>query len=213
MERPSRDEIFGEMTAILSKRSVCKRLHVGAMLVVDGRPISVGYNGPPSGFSHCEKCDGETCGVSIHAEINAIAFAAKNGVKVDRATMYCTDSPCINCAKAMVSAGIKRVAYIREYRLTEGVELLRRAGIEVERIECSLLSVEEDEKSLDGKSPDAYVRKALTCEGCHYVNYGIEGCMKYVVSLNEAYGYQGTYLRTEKCIEEYGINTIPKRRF
>lgn len=124
--RKSRDEVFLEMTEALSQRSVCKRAKVGAMIVKDGRPISVGYNGPPSGFDHCESCSGAQCTISIHAEMNAIAFAAKEGVSIKGSTLYCSYSPCINCAKIIINSGIERVVYEREYRLRDGIELLEK---------------------------------------------------------------------------------------
>ena len=122
--RPTRDEVFIEMVEVLAQRSVCKRKQVGAMITIDGRPISVGYNGPPSGSPHCEECSGTSCDISIHAEMNAIVFAAKEGIRIKGGTLYCTMSPCINCAKAIVNSGIKRVVYKEKYRLSEGEELL-----------------------------------------------------------------------------------------
>lgn len=134
--RPSRDTVFMKMSNILQNRSVCSRNKVGAMIVKDGRPISVGYNGPASGEDHCEEgsCLGSACDISIHAEANAIAFAAKTGVPTDGCTIYTTLGPCINCAKLIVQAGIVRVVYEREYRLIEGVNYLKGfIGIEVSK--------------------------------------------------------------------------------
>ena len=146
--RPSRDEVFKEMTEALAQRSVCLRKKVAAMIVKDGRPISVGYNGPPSGFPHCTKdtCKGKDCDISIHAEMNAIAFAAKSGVSIKGSTMYCTMSPCINCAKVILNSGIVRVVYFEEYRLREGIELLERGGVEVGLLEVNLERREKIEK-------------------------------------------------------------------
>lgn len=126
MMRISRDEVFKEMTEALAKRSVCKRKQVAALIVKEGRPISVGYNGPPSDHPHCESCLGSACDISIHAEMNAIAFAAKEGLAIDGCTLYCSMSPCINCAKIILNSGIKRVVYFEEYRLRDGVELLEK---------------------------------------------------------------------------------------
>lgn len=128
--RVTRDEIFMEMSKTLQKRSICKRNKVGAMILKDGRPISVGYNGPVG--EHCKDCLGECCDVSVHAEANAIAFAAKNGVSTAGCTMYTTLAPCINCAKLIVQAGIVRLVYDRNYRLEEGLKYLK-AFITVER--------------------------------------------------------------------------------
>jgi dCMP deaminase len=130
--RPTRDDIFMEMSRSLEKRSICKRNKVGAMILKDGRPISVGYNGPASGEEHCVGCEGEACTKSVHAEANAIAFAAKNGMTTGGCTIYTTLAPCINCAKLIVQAGIVRVVYERDYRLKEGLEYLERF-ITVER--------------------------------------------------------------------------------
>lgn len=133
--RPSRDEVFKEVTKAFAARSVCLRKQVAAVIAKEGRPISVGYCGPPSGFPHCTKetCKGKNCDISIHAEMNAIAFAAKNGVSIEGSTLYCTMSPCINCAKVILNSGIVRVVYFEEYRDVEGLELLKRGNIKTER--------------------------------------------------------------------------------
>jgi dCMP deaminase len=124
--RPTRDDVFMEMSRSLEKRSICKRNKVGAMILKDGRPITVGYNGPASGEEHCIGCEGEACTKSVHAEANAIAFAAKTGVATEGCTIYTTLAPCINCAKLIVQSGIVRVVYERDYRLREGLEYLER---------------------------------------------------------------------------------------
>lgn len=124
--RPTRNDVFMEMSKSLEKRSICKRNKVGAMIVKDGRPISVGYNGPVSGEEHCVSCKGESCDKSVHAEANAIAFAAKNGMSTEGCTIYITLAPCINCAKLIVQAGIVKVIYERDYRLEEGLKYLER---------------------------------------------------------------------------------------
>lgn len=133
--RPSRDEVFKEVTNAFAKRSVCIRKQVAAVIAKEGRPISVGYCGPPSGFPHCTKetCKGKNCDISIHAEVNAIAFAAKNGVNIKGSTIYCTMSPCINCAKVILNSGIVRVVYFEEYRDLAGLKLLRDGGLKVEK--------------------------------------------------------------------------------
>ena len=97
--------------------------------------ISDGYNGTPSGFENiCEDENGVTKPYVLHAEANAITKIARSNNNADGATLYVTDSPCIECSKLIIQAGIKRVVYSREYRLTDGVDLLKRAGIEVERM-------------------------------------------------------------------------------
>ena len=127
--RISRDALYMEMAKLMAKRSTCLRKQVGAVVVKDARIVSTGYNGVPSGYPHCDegKCGG--CSISIHAEMNAIAFAAKEGVSIKGSTLYCTMSPCINCAKVIVNSGIVRVKYEEEYRDREGLEFLMRLGL------------------------------------------------------------------------------------
>lgn len=154
-KRISRDGMFSRITQVVAMRSTCHRAQVGALIVKDGRIISMGYNGPASGMPACvvepEKgevitmkqkeelymayhgdyiCKGAGCDRSIHAEVNAIAFAARAGVSVEGCTMYCSLSPCINCAKVIVNSGIKKLVYLKEYRDKSGIEFLRRMGIE-----------------------------------------------------------------------------------
>lgn len=122
---------------LLSKRSTCERGQVGAVIVKDDRIISTGYNGAPPGMPHCIDvgCDMEDgCQRAIHAEANAIAFAARNGVSVHEASVYCTHSPCIACAQLMLSAGIVAYYYVREYRLRTGLELLDKGNLIVKRL-------------------------------------------------------------------------------
>lgn len=130
------DERYLEMASVWAKNSYCKRRQVGALLVKDKMIISDGYNGTPSGFENvCEDESGVTKPYVLHAEANAISKVAKSGNSSEGATLYVTASPCIECSKLIIQAGIKRVVYRDEYRLTDGVDLLRRAGIEVERID------------------------------------------------------------------------------
>lgn len=124
------------MAAIWAKNSYCKRRRVGALIVKDSMIISDGYNGTPSGFENvCEDESGVTKPYVLHAEANAISKIAKSGNSSHGATLYVTASPCIECSKLIIQAGINRVVYRDEYRLNDGVELLRRAGIEVERVD------------------------------------------------------------------------------
>ena len=124
------------MAAVWAKNSYCKRRQVGALLVKDKMIISDGYNGTPSGFENvCEDENGVTKPYVLHAEANAISKVAKSGNSSAGATLYITASPCIECAKLIIQAGITRVVYKDEYRLLDGVELLRRAGIEVEKVD------------------------------------------------------------------------------
>ena len=130
------DARYLEMAAIWAKNSYCKRRQVGAILVKDRMIISDGYNGTPSGFENvCEDENGVTKPYVLHAEANAITKVAQSGNSSEGATLYVTASPCVECAKLIIQAGIKRVVYKDEYRLTDGVDLLRIAGIEVEQVE------------------------------------------------------------------------------
>ena len=130
------DHRYLEMAEVWARNSYCKRRQVGALIVKDRMIISDGYNGTPSGFeSICEDENGVTKPYVLHAEANAITKVAKSGNSSQGATLYVTASPCMECSKLIIQAGIKRVVYKDEYRLTDGVDLLRRAGIEVEKID------------------------------------------------------------------------------
>ena len=130
------DERYLEMAAVWAKNSYCRRRQVGALLVKDRMIISDGYNGTPSGFENvCEDENGVTKPYVLHAEANAISKVAKSGNSAEGATLYITASPCLECAKLIIQAGIRRVVYSDEYRLTDGVDLLRRAGVEVEKFD------------------------------------------------------------------------------
>ena len=129
------DERYLEMAEVWAKNSYCKRRQVGALLVKDKMIISDGYNGTPSGFENiCEDENGVTKPYVLHAEANAISKVAKSGNSSDGATLYVTASPCIECSKLIIQAGIRRVVYRDEYRLTDGIDLLKAAGVEVEKI-------------------------------------------------------------------------------
>lgn len=128
------DSKYLAMAAIWAENSYCKRRKVGALIVKDGMIISDGFNGTPSGFENiCEDESGITKPYVLHAEANAITKVAKSGNSAEGSTLYITDSPCMECAKLIIQSGVKRVVYKDEYRLTDGVDLLRKAGIEVEK--------------------------------------------------------------------------------
>ena len=129
------DHSYLEMAEIWAQNSYCKRRKVGALLVKDRMIISDGYNGTPSGFENICEEDGVTKPYVLHAEANAITKVAKSGNSSEGATLYVTASPCLECSKLIIQSGIKRVVYRDEYRLTDGIDLLRRAGIEVERVD------------------------------------------------------------------------------
>jgi dCMP deaminase len=126
------DQRYLEMARIWAKNSYCTRRQVGALVVKNNMIISDGYNGTPSGFENvCEDDNGITKPYVLHAEANAITKLARSSNNSEGATIYITASPCIECAKLIIQAGIKRVVYGEKYRLTDGIELLERAGIEV----------------------------------------------------------------------------------
>lgn len=130
--RISRPDMLMGMAKLAAKRGTCLRRSVGAVIAREGRVLSLGYVGAPSGFAHCtpETCGpGKPCERTIHAEANAIAFAAKEGIRIDGAVMYTTASPCNDCAKLIINSGIGAVWYDEEYRVTEPIALLRQAGI------------------------------------------------------------------------------------
>ncbi len=132
------DKSYLEMAHVWAKNSYCNRRQVGALIVKDRMIISDGYNGTPSGFENiCEDEEGITKAYVLHAEANAITKVAKSNNSSEGATLYITDSPCIECAKLIIQAGIKRVVFDRKYRITEGLDLLERAGIELEMLQIS----------------------------------------------------------------------------
>lgn len=126
------DRSYLDMAQVWSKNSYCKRRQVGALIVKNKMIISDGYNGTPSGFENvCEDEEGITKPYVLHAEANAITKVAKSGNSSEGATMYVTTAPCIECSKLIIQAGIKRLVYRDNYRKTEGIDLLKRVGIEI----------------------------------------------------------------------------------
>ena len=126
------DKRYIRMANIWAENSYCQRRQVGALIVKDKMIISDGYNGTPSGFENiCEDKTNHTKPYVLHAEANAITKIARSNNSSEGATMYVTASPCIECAKLIIQAGIKRVIYSEKYRLEDGIELLKRANIEV----------------------------------------------------------------------------------
>ncbi|MCD0490364.1 dCMP deaminase family protein [Pedobacter sp. MC2016-14] len=146
--KPSFDHIFMNLATDLAARSHCVRAHVGAVLTKDTRIISIGYNGPPAGTHNCDEewpdtgCTRDSrgsCSLALHAEENAILYATKNGSRIEGATLYTTLSPCIACARLILSSGIKIVIYRDSYAAykglpsDEGVDFLKRFGVEVNK--------------------------------------------------------------------------------
>lgn len=130
------DKRYLRMAQIWAENSYCKRRQVGALVVKDKRIISDGYNGTPSGFeNNCEDAENITKPYVLHAEANAITKLARSHNSSDGATIYITASPCIECSKLLIQAGIKRVVYGEKYRLEDGLRLLQKANIETVYIE------------------------------------------------------------------------------
>jgi len=126
------DERYLRMATVWAENSYCTRRQVGALLVKDKMIISDGYNGTPSGFENvCEDENNKTKPYVLHAEANAISKVAKSNNSSDGATLYVTSSPCLECSKLIIQAGIKRVVFSEQYHMNDGVELLKRAKVEV----------------------------------------------------------------------------------
>ena len=130
------DRRYLDMARIWAQNSYCRRRQVGALLVREKMIISDGYNGTPSGFENdCEDQDNRTKAYVLHAEANAITKVARSGNSSEGATLYVTSSPCIECAKLIIQAGIARVVFSERYRVEDGINLLKRANIEVVQLE------------------------------------------------------------------------------
>ena len=138
--RWTRDRVNMEMAKLIAHRSTCNRAQVGCVITLDGRVVSTGYGGAPSGMDHCTEVgcllgpDGG-CIRTSHAEAGAIAFAARKGVALEGATLYTTLSPCLFCAKDIINSGVIEVIYNVAYRDPSGISLLRQAGIKVSQYE------------------------------------------------------------------------------
>ena len=131
------DARYLRMAQIWAENSYCRRRQVGALIVKDKMIISDGYNGTPVGFENvCEDDDDHTKAYVLHAEANAITKVAQSNNSSQGATLYVTTSPCMECSKLIIQSGIKRVVFGEIYRITDGVELLKRAGIECVQITC-----------------------------------------------------------------------------
>lgn len=133
-ERPSREDTNMAIADLIAKRGTCGRAQVGCVITQDDRIVSTGYNGPPNGW-HCEpRYCGDmktTCTHAIHAEANAIVFAAKKGIALEGAKIFCLTAPCVGCARLIIQAGIKTVYFKTPYRDRAGVDILRISGVKV----------------------------------------------------------------------------------
>ena len=139
------DQRYLKMAAIWAQNSYCKRRKVGALIVKDKMIISDGYNGTPAGFENvCEDEDDRTKPYVLHAEANAITKVAKSNNSSDGATLYVTSSPCMECSKLIIQAGIKRVVFTENYRIEDGINLLKRANIEVVQVDINLGGCEDE---------------------------------------------------------------------
>ena len=142
------DDIYMELAQNLARKSHCVKIKVGAVLTQDTRIISLGYNGPPAGTHNCDEewpqngCARDRkggCSLAIHAEENAILYAAKSKVTIEGATLYVTLSPCLACARIIYTTGIKKVLYLKAYSqykgidIDEGIDFLKRFGVQVEQ--------------------------------------------------------------------------------
>lgn len=133
------DRRYLRMARIWAENSYCERRKVGALMVKDRTIISDGFNGTPAGFENvCEDKDGNTKTYVLHAEANAITKVARSNNSSEGATLYITASPCLDCAKLIIQAGIHRVVFNELYRITDGIDLLKRAGIECCHIDDTL---------------------------------------------------------------------------
>lgn len=139
-ERPSRDDICMQIANVMANRGTCSRAQVGAVIARQGRVLVTGYNGPPAGFPHCtdpggcsvmERAANGGCVRAVHAEANCIAYAARHGIRVQGASLYCSHLPCRKCAELIINAGISSVYYCHGYRLRDGELLLEDAGIDI----------------------------------------------------------------------------------
>lgn len=154
-DRISRQQMLMGMAEVAARRSTCARSQVGVVIALDSRPLVSGYNGAPAGMPHCDHtctclpniirggesmiwraqlheigCPaGDPCDIAVHAEANAIAFAARHGVKLEGSTLFVTLSPCVPCAKLIINAGIVEVVYSTVYRDDAGIGLLNTAGV------------------------------------------------------------------------------------
>jgi dCMP deaminase len=147
-ERPSWHQYFLTITRQVAERSTCTRAKVGAVIVRDKNILATGYNGAPAGLPHCTELGclvytsrtptgelEENCFRTIHAEINAIAQAAKNGASIRDADIYITHTPCIHCLKVLINTGIRRIFYEHDYKTHTLSEILRHSGVHLERVE------------------------------------------------------------------------------
>ena len=140
--RPHWDDYFMQMAEMVATRSTCNRANVGAIIVKDKRVLSTGYNGSPAGLEHCDEDGHEMedghCVRTIHAELNAITIAAKNGVSIDKSEIYITHFPCYHCFKILANVGIKAIYYKNAYRPAQKImDYAKQLGIELQEVKSN----------------------------------------------------------------------------
>lgn len=135
-ERPTVHRMLMDIALVVAQRSTCSRLQVGAVLARDGRVLSTGYNGAPSGLEHCrhELGANEPCTESVHAEANAIVQAARHGVSTDETCLYLTHAPCLGCSGLILNSGVKGVFYQEFYKSELGIKRLKQSRVRVEKL-------------------------------------------------------------------------------
>jgi dCMP deaminase len=151
MKRPQWDEYFLKLAMLASERATCPRMHCGCVLVKDKNVIATGYNGSIPGDQHCEEIGclivENHCVRTVHAEMNALIQAAKRGHGIDGATAYVTNMPCTTCAKALVTAGIKRVVVFSDYHDTMALDFFKKGQVEIVKIPIPSLEINYNLKS------------------------------------------------------------------
>lgn len=141
--RPTRHEVLIASALLWSTRGTCDRAKVGAVIARDGRILVSGYNGPPAGMPHCDhRGSTDPCQDAVHAEANAIVWAARYGTRLEGTDIYCTHFPCPNCAKLVVNAGISRVFFVTPFRDMSGLDLFDAVHIETTRLLPPTFSVD-----------------------------------------------------------------------
>jgi|SRR5215471_540183 len=130
----NKTRVFMEIAGKIGELSTCPRRAVGALIIRDGRAISWGFNGSPPGLPHCDHPLDAPCENATHAEANAIAFAAKQGISTDKSTLFVTVSPCTVCSRLLIAAGVEHVFYNEEYRDRGGLDLLYEAGVSISHV-------------------------------------------------------------------------------
>lgn len=156
-KRPSWDEYFLKLAMLASERATCPRMHCGCVLVKDKNVVATGYNGSIPGDDHCEDVGclviNNHCERTIHAEMNALAQAAKRGHAVEGATAYITNMSCTNCAKALIAAGVKRIVVFSEFHDTLATQFFDKAGVMIDKLPMPTLTVNYDLKNYSSARP------------------------------------------------------------